>query len=57
MLRIPLYLDSRLADGGKFVSPTHRPCSTPQKYYVYAPGIHLLETEKTPGPNAAGIIR
>jgi hypothetical protein len=31
MLRIPLCLDSRLTDGGKVVSLTHRPCSTPQE--------------------------
>jgi hypothetical protein len=29
MLRIPHCLDSRLTDGGKLVSPTHRPRSTP----------------------------
>jgi hypothetical protein len=26
MLRIPLCLDTRLTDGGKVVSHTHRPC-------------------------------
>jgi hypothetical protein len=30
---MPLCLDSRLTDGGKVVSPTHRPRSTPQKHY------------------------
>jgi hypothetical protein len=33
MLRIPHCLDNRLIDGGKFVSPTHRPHFTPQKHY------------------------
>jgi hypothetical protein len=32
MLRIPHCLDSRLTDGGKVVSPTHRPHSNPQKH-------------------------
>jgi hypothetical protein len=31
MLRIPYCLDSRLTDGGKAVSPTHRPSFTPRK--------------------------
>jgi hypothetical protein len=30
MLRIPHCLDNRLRDGGKAVSPTHQPRSTPQ---------------------------
>jgi hypothetical protein len=30
-------LDTRLTDGGRVVSPTHRPCFTPQKY-LYASG-------------------
>jgi hypothetical protein len=29
-------LDSRLRDGGKVVSPTHRPHSNPQKHYFSA---------------------
>jgi hypothetical protein len=33
MLRIAYCLDNRLTDGGKFISPKHRPRSTPQKYY------------------------
>jgi hypothetical protein len=36
MLRIPHCLDSRLAHGGKVVSPTHRPLSTPHKHYFSA---------------------
>jgi hypothetical protein len=34
-------LDSRLTDGGKVVSPTHRPHSTPQKHYFSASGTHF----------------
>jgi hypothetical protein len=38
-LRIPHFLDNRLTDGGKVVSPTHRLCFTPQKhYYLYVSG-------------------
>jgi hypothetical protein len=33
MLRIPHYLDNRLIDGGKVVSPTHRTHFTRQKHY------------------------
>jgi hypothetical protein len=57
MLRIPHSIDSRLTDGGKVVSPTHWPHSTPQKHYFYAFGTHLLQSEYTPGPSAAGRIR
>jgi hypothetical protein len=32
MLRIPHCVDNRLTDGGKVVSPTHRPHFTPQKH-------------------------
>jgi hypothetical protein len=42
MLRIPHCLDNRLTDGGKVVSPTHRPQFTPQKhYYFYVSGTHF----------------
>jgi hypothetical protein len=41
MLRIPHCLDSRLTDGGKVFSPTHRPSSTPQKHYSSASGTHF----------------
>jgi hypothetical protein len=34
MLRIPHSLDSQLTDGGKVVSLTHRPLSTPQKMFI-----------------------
>jgi hypothetical protein len=40
MLRIPDYLDIRLTDGGKVVSPAHRPRST-KKYYFSASGTHF----------------
>jgi hypothetical protein len=33
MLRILHCVDDRLTDGGKVVSPTYRPLSTPQKHY------------------------
>jgi hypothetical protein len=35
MLRIPHFLDIRLTDGGKVVSPTHQPHFTPQKPYFF----------------------
>jgi hypothetical protein len=34
MWRIPHYLDNRLTDGGKVVSPTHLPRFTPKKYFL-----------------------
>jgi hypothetical protein len=44
MLRIPHYLDNRLTDGGKVVSPTYPPHFTPQKhYYFYVSGTPGLE--------------
>jgi hypothetical protein len=46
MLRILHCLNSRLTDGGKVVSPTHRPRSTPQKHYFSASGTHLSEAEQ-----------
>jgi hypothetical protein len=33
--RIPHCLDNHLIDGGKVVSPTHRPHFTPQKHYFF----------------------
>jgi hypothetical protein len=46
MLRIPHCLDSRLTDGGKVVSPTHRPRSTPQKHFFFCfCYLFLSETE------------
>jgi hypothetical protein len=41
MLRIPHILYNRLTDGGKVVSPAHRPLSTPQKHYLSASGTHF----------------
>jgi hypothetical protein len=41
MLRISHCLDNRLIDGGKVVSPTHRPLFTPQKYYFNVSGTHF----------------
>jgi hypothetical protein len=42
ILRVPRCLDNRLTDGGKVVSPTHRPHFTPQKhYYFYVSGTHF----------------
>jgi hypothetical protein len=38
----PLCLDKRLIDGGKFVSLTHWPLSTPQTNYFSASGIRIL---------------
>jgi hypothetical protein len=35
MLRIPHYLDNRLTDGGKVVSPMHLPHFTPQKIIIF----------------------
>jgi hypothetical protein len=37
----PHCLDNRLTDGGKVVSPTHRPLSTPHKHYFSAFGTHF----------------
>jgi len=34
-------------EGGKVVSPTHRPPLLPRKYSWYS---YLLEAESTPGP-------
>jgi hypothetical protein len=38
MLRIPNCLNNQLTDGGKVVSPWHRPRSTPQEHYFSASG-------------------
>jgi hypothetical protein len=54
MLRIPHCLDNRLADGGKVVSPTHRPRSTPQKYFFSVSSTHFCyRLSETQGPSAA----
>jgi hypothetical protein len=49
MVRIPQYLDNRLTDGGKVVSPTHRPLSTPEKRYLSASGTHLCRLSEPQG--------
>jgi hypothetical protein len=41
MLRIPHCLYNRLTDGGKFVSPAHRPHFTPQKHYFSVSDTHF----------------
>jgi hypothetical protein len=41
MLRILHCLDNLLTDGGKIVSCTHWPCSTPQKHYFPASVTHF----------------
>jgi hypothetical protein len=46
MLRIPCCLDNRLTDGGKVVSPTHRPHFTPQNlFFLCFRYSFLLEAE------------
>jgi hypothetical protein len=39
--QIPHCLDNRLTDGGKVVSPKHRPRSTPLKLYFIVSGTHF----------------
>jgi hypothetical protein len=53
MLRIEHRLDNRLTDGGKFVSPTHRLRSTPQKHYFSASGTHFCKRLSKP----QGLVR
>jgi hypothetical protein len=48
MLRIPHCLDSRLTDGGQFVSPTHRSRSTPQKHNFSASGTRFCQRLSKP---------
>jgi hypothetical protein len=45
-LRFPDFMTTA-QDGGKVVSPTHRPDFTPRKYTWYS---FLLEVESNPGP-------
>jgi hypothetical protein len=50
----PTLLHNRLTDGGKFVSPTHRPHFTPQKhYYFYVSGTHFCYRVSKP----QGLVR
>jgi hypothetical protein len=54
MLWIPHCLDNRLIDGGKAVSPTHRPYFTPQKhYYLNVSGTHFCSRLTKP----QGLVR
>jgi hypothetical protein len=53
MLRIPHCLDNRLTDGGKVVSPTHRPGSTLLKHYFSAYDTHFCERLSKP----QGLVR
>jgi hypothetical protein len=50
-LRLPHYLDKRLIDGGKVVSPTRQPHFTPS-FFIFKDCWYsfLLEAESTPGP-------
>jgi hypothetical protein len=48
MLSIPQYLDNRLTDGGKVVSLSRLPRSTPQKHYFSASGIHFCYRLRKP---------
>jgi hypothetical protein len=41
VLRIPHSLHTRLTDGANVVNLTHRPRSTPEKYYFPASGTHF----------------
>jgi hypothetical protein len=51
-------LDSRLTAGGKVVvSLPLRPCSTPQKHFLYSWYPFMLEAERTQGHIKAGRIR
>jgi hypothetical protein len=43
MLKIPHCLDNRLTYGGKVVSLTHRPHSTPQKHFLSASGTYFCQ--------------
>jgi hypothetical protein len=61
MLRIPHCLDSRLTDGGKVVSLTHRPRSTLQKHYYSVSGTHscyrLSEPQGLVQPEGLGKLK
>jgi hypothetical protein len=53
MLRIPHCIDNGLTDGGKVVSPTHRPLLySPETLFLFFWYSFLLEAELTPGPSA-----
>jgi hypothetical protein len=44
MVRIPHCLDNRFIDGGKVVSLTHPPHSTPQEHYYFQATTNLTES-------------
>jgi hypothetical protein len=48
MLKNPHCLVSRLTDGGKVVSPKHRPRSTPQKHYFSVSSTHFCYSLSKP---------
>jgi hypothetical protein len=51
-------LDNKLTNGGKILSPTHRPRFTPQKHYFSASGIHFCwRLSEPPGSITAEKIR
>jgi hypothetical protein len=41
MLEIPQFLENRLRDGGEDANLKRWRCFTPQKYYLFAFGIHF----------------
>jgi hypothetical protein len=43
MLRNPHCLDDQLTGGGKVISLTNQPRSTPQKHYLSASGTHFCQ--------------
>jgi hypothetical protein len=53
MFRILHCLGNRLTDGGKVVSPTHRPHSALQKLYFSASGTNLCRVDGDPVRSAA----
>jgi hypothetical protein len=54
ILRVPHCLNNGLAYGGKVVSSTHWPRSTPKKHYSFASGTRSCQRLSEPaGPSAA----
>jgi hypothetical protein len=49
MLRTPYCQDNRLTDGGKVVSPKHRPRSLPQEHYLLLVLIFVTTLSKSQG--------
>jgi hypothetical protein len=58
-LRLPHYLEKRLIDGGKVVSPTSRPHFTPRFLYFkrFLVFISVKRLSRHQGHGAAGSIR